>query len=52
MREIAQLIRVSSAAVPPHRLAPDLGAQTDQILGSLGFGADEVAAWRENGAIR
>jgi crotonobetainyl-CoA:carnitine CoA-transferase CaiB-like acyl-CoA transferase len=52
VREIAQLLRVSSASVPPHRLAPDLGAQTEAILDSLGFSADEVAAMREGGAIR
>ena len=52
VREIAQLLRVSSTSVPPHRLAPDLGAQTDTILDSLGFGGDEIAAWRESGAIR
>jgi crotonobetainyl-CoA:carnitine CoA-transferase CaiB-like acyl-CoA transferase len=52
VRETAQLLRVSPAAVVPHRLAPDLGAQTDAILDSLGFSADAVAAWREGGAIR
>jgi crotonobetainyl-CoA:carnitine CoA-transferase CaiB-like acyl-CoA transferase len=52
VREIAQLLRVSSASVVPHRLAPDLGAQTDAILDSLGFSADAVAALREGGAIR
>ena len=52
VREIAQLIRVSAATPPPHRLAPDLGAQTDVILGALGFEAEEVTAWCEGGAIR
>jgi crotonobetainyl-CoA:carnitine CoA-transferase CaiB-like acyl-CoA transferase len=52
VREIAQLLRVSSASVPPHRLAPDLGAQTEPILESLGLRADEVVALREGGAIR
>jgi crotonobetainyl-CoA:carnitine CoA-transferase CaiB-like acyl-CoA transferase len=52
VREIAQLLRVSAASVPTHRLAPDLGGQTEAILDSLGFSADEVAAWRESGSIR
>jgi crotonobetainyl-CoA:carnitine CoA-transferase CaiB-like acyl-CoA transferase len=52
VREIAQLLRVTAAAVPPHRLAPDLGAQTEAILESLGFGADAITAWREGAAIR
>jgi crotonobetainyl-CoA:carnitine CoA-transferase CaiB-like acyl-CoA transferase len=51
VRELAQLLRVSSATIPPHRLAPELGEQTESILGSLGFTADEVAALRAGGAI-
>ena len=36
VRELAQLLRVNSTAVPPHRLAPELGADIDRILGRLG----------------
>jgi crotonobetainyl-CoA:carnitine CoA-transferase CaiB-like acyl-CoA transferase len=52
VREIAQLLRVSAASAPPHRLAPDLGADTDRILASLGVPGDEVMALRQRGALR
>lgn len=35
----------------PDRLAPKLGAQTPEILSSLGCSADEIARWREQGVI-
>jgi CoA:oxalate CoA-transferase len=34
-------------ALPP----PGLGADTDEVLGSLGYGAEEIAALRRQGAI-
>ena len=52
VRELAQLLRVNSIAFPPQRLAPELGADIDRILGRLGMSADEVASMREGGAIR
>jgi crotonobetainyl-CoA:carnitine CoA-transferase CaiB-like acyl-CoA transferase len=33
------------------RAPPGLGTETDEILRDLGFGADEVAALREQGAF-
>jgi crotonobetainyl-CoA:carnitine CoA-transferase CaiB-like acyl-CoA transferase len=52
VRELDQLIRVSHASVPDHRLAPGLGEHTDQILGWLGYRAEQISALREQGAIR
>ncbi len=51
VREIGVLVRVSGATIPPHRLAPALGADTDAILGSLGYPDDEISALRARGAI-
>jgi crotonobetainyl-CoA:carnitine CoA-transferase CaiB-like acyl-CoA transferase len=31
---------------------PELGADTDAVLAEAGYGADEIAALRESGAIR
>ncbi len=36
---------------PPRRAAPDLGADTDAVLGEAGFTTEEIARLREGGAI-
>jgi crotonobetainyl-CoA:carnitine CoA-transferase CaiB-like acyl-CoA transferase len=50
--EVDKLIRVSDAAVAPHRSAPGFGEHTDEILTSLGFPPDAVAALHDRGAVR
>ena len=52
VREIGVLVRVSDAAVAPHRLAPALGADTDEILTSLGYDMATIDELRYAGAIR
>jgi crotonobetainyl-CoA:carnitine CoA-transferase CaiB-like acyl-CoA transferase len=52
VRELAVLVRVSDADVPPHRLAPALGEHSDEILTWLGYKPDEIAELRERGAVR
>jgi len=51
VRELAQLVRVSESANPPHRLAPDLGAHTESILRTMGLEPEEIAGLRARGAI-
>ncbi len=52
VRELAQLVRVSRSANPPHRLAPDLGAHTESILQAMGLAPAEIAELRHDGTIR
>ncbi|MDB5453529.1 MAG: dddD [Caulobacteraceae bacterium] len=52
VREFSRLVRVSDAQPAPHRLAPALGEHTDEILGKLGFSADDIAAMRARGDVR
>jgi crotonobetainyl-CoA:carnitine CoA-transferase CaiB-like acyl-CoA transferase len=51
VRELAVLVRVSPSLVPPHRLAPGLGAQTDAVLAAVGSTPDQIAALAARGAI-
>jgi crotonobetainyl-CoA:carnitine CoA-transferase CaiB-like acyl-CoA transferase len=52
VRDIDKLIRVSDAEIAPHRLAPDLGGHTDEVLAMLGFPDDYAAGLRAAGKIR
>jgi crotonobetainyl-CoA:carnitine CoA-transferase CaiB-like acyl-CoA transferase len=52
VRELHALVRVSDAVQVPHRLAPELGAHTDEILSELGFTADEISALHADNAVR
>jgi crotonobetainyl-CoA:carnitine CoA-transferase CaiB-like acyl-CoA transferase len=52
VRELARLVRVSDTSAAPHRLAPELGAHSDEILGSLGYARDQIAELRARGALR
>jgi crotonobetainyl-CoA:carnitine CoA-transferase CaiB-like acyl-CoA transferase len=52
VREIAKLVRVSDSEDVPHRLAPELGEHTDEILLMLGYQAADIAELRKQGSIR
>ena len=52
VREVGTLYRVSGAALPPHRLAPELGAHTDEILTAAGYPRARIDELRERHAIR
>jgi crotonobetainyl-CoA:carnitine CoA-transferase CaiB-like acyl-CoA transferase len=45
-------VRVSGAATPPHRVAPEFGADTDSVLREHGYSAEKIAELRERGSIR
>jgi len=52
VRELHVLVRTSDAEQVPHRLAPELGEHTDEILGVVGYSATEIDALRKRGVIR
>jgi crotonobetainyl-CoA:carnitine CoA-transferase CaiB-like acyl-CoA transferase len=44
-------IRIQGADIGPRGTAPDLGADTDDLLGDLGLSADEIDALRADGIV-
>jgi crotonobetainyl-CoA:carnitine CoA-transferase CaiB-like acyl-CoA transferase len=52
VREPDQLLRATYAAIAPHRAAPAIGGQTDEVLAMLGYGEDQIAALRNDGVVR
>ena len=52
VREPALMVRVSGQLAPPHRLAPTLGANTDEVLREHGYRNDKIAELRSRGSIR
>jgi crotonobetainyl-CoA:carnitine CoA-transferase CaiB-like acyl-CoA transferase len=52
VRELAVLVRVSDAEVPPHRYAPGLGEHTDAILSWAGYSSEKIAKLRERKSAR
>jgi crotonobetainyl-CoA:carnitine CoA-transferase CaiB-like acyl-CoA transferase len=52
VRELAVLVRVSDAEVPAHRLAPELGQHSDEILTSVGFAPGTIRRLRSRGSVK
>jgi crotonobetainyl-CoA:carnitine CoA-transferase CaiB-like acyl-CoA transferase len=52
VRELHVLLRVSDAEQVPHRLAPELGEHTDELLAQLGCDEEEITQLRTAGAVR
>jgi len=51
VKVIEQPVHFSEAARGALRAAPGLGADTEAVLGSVGFSAEEIAALRAAGAV-
>lgn len=52
VREVDQLIRCTDAVFPPHRLAPDIGQHSDEILTELcGYTPEAIADLHSDGAV-
>jgi crotonobetainyl-CoA:carnitine CoA-transferase CaiB-like acyl-CoA transferase len=52
VREAATMVRVSGAEPAPHRLAPELGADTDEVLREHGYSTERIAELRARGSIK
>jgi crotonobetainyl-CoA:carnitine CoA-transferase CaiB-like acyl-CoA transferase len=52
VRELHALVRVSDADQVPHRLAPALGEDTDELLLELGCRSVQLAALHASGSVR
>ena len=52
VRELAVLVRVSDTKVPPHRIAPELGEHTDEILSWLGYEKEKITELRARNVVR
>jgi crotonobetainyl-CoA:carnitine CoA-transferase CaiB-like acyl-CoA transferase len=52
VRDIAVLIRMSSATNQPGRPAPEIGQHTDEILAEIGYSTHEITALHDCGATR
>jgi crotonobetainyl-CoA:carnitine CoA-transferase CaiB-like acyl-CoA transferase len=52
IREPANLVRVSDAKHVPHRVAPELGEHTGEVLRDLGYDDTRISGLRERGSIR
>ena len=52
VRELAHLVRVSGATRAEHRLAPQLGQHTVEVLTGLGYDEDTVAELKARRAVR
>lgn len=51
-RQVGIPIKFSSTPGSIRRMPPSIGQHTDEILGELGYGAEAIANWRRQGAIR
>ena len=52
VREFDVLVRVSDTTMPAHRLAPELGEHSDEILRELGYSTALITELRARGAVR
>ena len=52
VKQIGVSVKLSDTPGSIRSLAPQLGEHTDEILGGLGYGQDEINRWRDEGAIK
>jgi alpha-methylacyl-CoA racemase len=52
VRQVGISVKLSDTPGSIRSLAPQLGQHTDEVLGELGYGAEQIAKWRADGAIK
>ncbi|MGH7813117.1 MAG: CaiB/BaiF CoA transferase family protein [Candidatus Binataceae bacterium] len=52
VKQVGVSIKLSETPGSIRTLAPRLGQHTDEVLGALGYKAEDIAKWRDDGAIR
>ena len=52
VRQVGISVKLSETPGAIRSLAPALGQHTDEIMADLGYGGDQIARWRGEGAIR
>jgi crotonobetainyl-CoA:carnitine CoA-transferase CaiB-like acyl-CoA transferase len=52
VREVGHLIRFTDAEVAPHRLAPELGEHSEEILSMVGCSRESIESLRARGVVR
>jgi crotonobetainyl-CoA:carnitine CoA-transferase CaiB-like acyl-CoA transferase len=52
LRQVAHPARYAETPASLRRFAPQLGEHTDEVLAEVGYGAAEIRALRESGAVR
>lgn len=52
VKQIGISVKLSDTPGTIRSLAPALGQHTDEVLGGLGYGKEQIERWREEGAIK
>jgi crotonobetainyl-CoA:carnitine CoA-transferase CaiB-like acyl-CoA transferase len=52
VKQVGISVKLSDTPGSIRSLAPQLGQHTDEIVGALGYAKEQIARWREEGAIR
>ena len=50
MRQLGHPVKLGRTPADPRRPAPAFGEHTDEVLGEVGYSAEEIAAMKESGA--
>ncbi|HUY26850.1 MAG TPA: CaiB/BaiF CoA-transferase family protein [Candidatus Binataceae bacterium] len=52
VKQVGISVKLSETPGSIRSLAPALGQHTDEVLGSIGYSPEQIAKWREEGAVK